>query len=180
MSPAPTRRSHLILGGVAVGALALGAGTAWWRLKLQPAEDEALQTLLAQSFPNAQGQATSLAQYRQRPLVLNFWATWCAPCVEEMPELSVIADQIREKKVEVLGIGVDSLANISKFTERVKVSYPLLCTGAAGIELVRRFGNPAGGLPFTVLVDRNGQIQGRILGRFRSDELLERSKALAS
>jgi thiol-disulfide isomerase/thioredoxin len=168
------RRVWLAAGG----ALGLGVAAAAWHFRLRPAADLAVSTLLAQSYPLANGQPLALEQFRSKPLVLNFWATWCAPCVEEMPELSAIATAVAAKGVNVLGIGVDSASNIAQFSQKLPVSYPLIVVGGAGLELVKQFGNLAGGLPFTALINSQGQIQSRILGRFNRQALESAAFAL--
>ena len=112
-----------------------------------------------------------LLKLRGRPLVVNFWATWCAPCIEEMPELSAFQQQYASAGLQILGIGIDSPDNILQFSKERPVVYPLLMAGAGGSELSRRFGNKAGGLPYTVVLDRKGRVTARMIGRFRTAEL---------
>lgn len=168
---------------MAVGLAAFAAG-AWWSWEsLNPKDSNdagqaALDRLLATPLADAQGRTVDLAQRRGKPLVLNFWATWCPPCVEEMPELSALA-ALLQPDVEIVGIGIDSAANIRQFAEKHRISYPLLIAGVAGLESVRGLGNEAGGLPFTVLVDRKGQISERILGRVNIGKLKEQLAVLA-
>lgn len=97
---------------------------------------------------------------RGQPAVVNFWATWCPPCVEEMPELSAFGDEFRDRGLRIVGIGIDSATNISQFSRKTPMSYPLLVAGTSGLELVRRLGNTAGALPFTVVVGRTGESPG--------------------
>jgi thiol-disulfide isomerase/thioredoxin len=119
---------------------------------------------LSLTLPDAAGQAQALAQWRGRILVVNFWATWCGPCVEEMPELSSLQSEHDPGQVQIIGIGVDSASNIAQFQAKSPVAYPLLVAGAGGIELSRNFGNEVGGLPFTVIIDARGD-RGRPDGR---------------
>lgn len=176
----PERR--LIL---AVGATAFGAG-AWWSwetLQPRPVTDTtqaALEHLLATEFPDWQGKATRLQAWSGKVLALNFWATWCPPCIEEMPELSALANELRPKGAEVLGIGIDSAANIRQFAEKHRFSYPLLVAGAGALELIRSLGNESGGLPFTVIVDRRGRLVDRILGRVNIGRLRAQVLELAA
>ncbi|RPH58122.1 MAG: TlpA family protein disulfide reductase, partial [Burkholderiales bacterium] len=112
-----------------------------------------------------------LASLRNQPAVVNFLATWCPPCLEEMPELSDLAVEFGPSGLHIVGIGIDSPSNIRQFSETTPMGYPLLVAGTSGLELVRRLGNSAGALPFTVVLDRNGRIVWRTLGRFSTDAL---------
>lgn len=169
-SPAVSRRRFAI-GTVAVAAGGLGAWTAWRRYAPDRPDDDAVSLLLALNLPDAQGQPVALERWRGQPLVVNFWATWCPPCVEEMPELSALQTQFQASGLQILGIGVDSPDNIRQFSEARPVVYPLLIAGAGGSELSRRFGNRSGGLPYTVVIDRRGRVTNRIIGRFKLDDL---------
>ncbi|SDX51582.1 Peroxiredoxin [Collimonas sp. OK242] len=138
-----------------------------------PASPESMATasLLAQEMPDASGKASALAQWKGKPLVVNFWATWCAPCVAEMPELNALQAEIAAKNIQIVGIGIDSADNIAKFAEKYKISYPLYVAGAGATALLRQFGNQSGGLPFTVLIGRDGQVKKMYLGSLKFDEL---------
>ncbi|HEY8607288.1 MAG TPA: TlpA disulfide reductase family protein [Noviherbaspirillum sp.] len=142
-----------------------------------PAEAAAVQALLAQTMNDSSGTPQSLSQWKGRAMVVNFWATWCAPCVDEMPELSALQQELAPRQVQILGIGIDSPANIAEFGTKYKISYPLYAGGMTGTELSRRFGNQAGGLPFTVLIDKQGAVRKTYIGRLKMDEL---KKDLAS
>lgn len=106
-----------------------------------------------------------------RVYVVEFWATWCPPCVEEMPDLQAVRDAYRGRGVEVIGIGIDSADRIAAFAERMKLSLPLLVAGMAGSELARGLGNPAGALPYTVLINSDGSVGQRKLGQIKRSEL---------
>jgi len=168
VTPATNRHGRRRLLGVAVGAgaAALGAGLAWWRLRPTAPTDQAVSLLFAQSLPDAEGSPLALSGFAGKPLVLNFWATWCPPCVEEMPELSELHRELSARGLQTLGIAIDSAAKVAEFALKRPVSYPLAVAGMGGTELVRQFGNPTGALPFTILIDRQGRIAHRILGRF--------------
>lgn len=168
MTAGPAGRGRRRLLGVAVGtgAAALGAGIAWWRLRPTDPSDLAVSLLFAQSLPDATGRTLALSGFAGKPLLLNFWATWCPPCIEEMPELSDLHRDLSVRGLQTLGIAIDSAAKVAEFAAKRPVSYPLAVAGMGGTELVRQFGNPTGALPFTVIVDRRGRIVHRILGRF--------------
>jgi thiol-disulfide isomerase/thioredoxin len=131
----------------------------------------AVTHLFAQSLNDAAGKPQSLAQWKGKPLLVNFWAPWCAPCVREMPELSALAASSAGKRVQVIGIGIDSPSNIAQFAAKFKIAYPLYVAGMSGTELAREFGNSAGGLPYTVLVGADGVVRKTYLGSLKFDEL---------
>jgi thiol-disulfide isomerase/thioredoxin len=127
--------------------------------------------LFAQSMNDVSGKSQPLAQWKGKPLLVNFWATWCAPCVQEMPELSALSAQDGGKHFNVIGIGIDSPSNIAEFAAKLKIAYPLYAAGMTGTDLAREFGNAAGGLPYTVLIGADGQVRKTYLGRLKFDEL---------
>ena len=179
LPPSVGRRRRLMLGGLGFACLAGGAWLAW-RQDAGQADSggAAVQTFLAAPWTDAEGRAFDSASLRGRLMVINFWATWCPPCVEEMPELDALQRELAPKGVQVIGIGIDSAAKIEQFSKKSGFSYPLLQGGASGAELTRAFGNASAALPFTVVIDRDGRIRDRILGRFRLDAL--RQAALAA
>jgi thiol-disulfide isomerase/thioredoxin len=136
-------------------------------------EDKAPATnnLYAQSLNDLSGKTQRLSQWKGKPLLVNFWASWCAPCVQEMPELSELAAKDGGKHFNVIGIGIDSPANLVEFTRKAKVSYPLYVGGMSGTDLSRELGNANGGLPFTVLIGADGQVRKTYLGRLKFDQL---------
>ena len=171
-------KKHLaVYAGVAVLFAAAGAYTGM-KKEAAPVTATApagvtgpVQTLLAQTMPNVAGKATPLAQYQGKAMLVNFWATWCAPCVQEMPELSALSSGEVGKKLQVIGIGIDSPSNIADFSAKYKITYPVLVAGMSGTDLSRQFGNDKGGLPFTVLIGADGQVRKTYLGKLDFDEL---------
>jgi thiol-disulfide isomerase/thioredoxin len=131
----------------------------------------AVEHLYAQSLNDLAGKPQSLGQWKGKPLLVNFWASWCAPCVSEMPELSALAAKDGGRHINVIGIGIDSPSNMSEFVAKTKVSYPLYVGGMSGTDLARELGNAAGGLPFTVLIGADGQVRKTYLGRLKFDQL---------
>jgi thiol-disulfide isomerase/thioredoxin len=131
----------------------------------------AVENLYGQSLSDLQGTPQPLGKWRGKPLVVNFWATWCAPCVQEMPELSELAAQDAGKTFNVIGIGIDSPSNMSEFAAKLKIAYPLYVGGMGGTEMSRAFGNKAGGLPYTVLIGADGQVRKTYLGKLKFEEL---------
>jgi thiol-disulfide isomerase/thioredoxin len=131
----------------------------------------AVTQLYGQSLNDLNGKPQSLAQWKGKPLLVNFWASWCGPCVQEMPELSALAAQDGGKHLNVVGIGIDSPTNLVEFVKKTKVSYPLYVGGMGGTDLARALGNANGGLPFTVLIGADGQVRKTYIGRLKFDQL---------
>jgi thiol-disulfide isomerase/thioredoxin len=127
--------------------------------------------LYAQTLNDLSGKPQSLAQWKGKPLLVNFWATWCGPCVQEMPELSALAHEEAGKRFNVIGLGIDSPSAMSEFAAKHNIKYPLYVGGMGGTELSRAFGNTNGGLPFTVLIGADGQVRKTYLGKLKFDEL---------
>jgi thiol-disulfide isomerase/thioredoxin len=165
------KRSFVLIGVIAVLFTAIGIYFGVKQYEPAAAEPAVVSQFFAQSMPDIKGQPQALEQWRGKPLVVNFWATWCAPCVEEMPELTQLQSDLSESKVQILGIGIDSPSNIVEFSQKHKIGYPLYVAGMSGTELSRQFGNKAGGLPFTVLIDSKGLISKTYLGRLKMAEL---------
>ncbi len=143
-------------------------GGAPWRTV--PALTGPVQALYAQALPDASGAAQALSQWKGKALVVNFWAPWCGPCVEEMPELSFLQND-SAGKMQIIGIGIDTQAHIAQFAKKFKLSYPIYVAGMSGTALSRQFGNVAGGLPYTVLIGADGQVKKTYLGRLKFAQL---------
>ncbi|MDL2356962.1 MAG: TlpA disulfide reductase family protein [Pseudomonadota bacterium] len=131
----------------------------------------AVDALFAQSLNDAAGKAQAMSQWKGKPLVVNFWAPWCAPCVKEMPELSQLAVDSAASDIHVIGIGIDSPANIAQFAAKFKIAYPVYVAGMSGTDLSRQFGNSAGGLPYTVLIGADGKVRKTYLGQLKFAQL---------
>jgi len=156
-----------------MAALGLGLGIYAGSLRANPAtpQDKTVEALLAKTLPDSAAKPQALSQWQHHFLVVNFWATWCSPCVQEMPELSALQKEFQGKPVQIIGLGIDSPSNIANFAKKYSISYPLYVAGMDGSELSRKMGNQAGGLPFTVLINGNGKIVKTYLGRLKMDEL---------
>jgi peroxiredoxin len=169
-APVARRRRWLVAGTAALGLVA-GLGWAWHRFRLEPADDDPVRLMRALSLPDAEGRPYPLAETAGKTVVLNFWATWCPPCIEEMPELAELHREIARSNGAVIGIGIDSPSNVREFASKHQFPYPLLVGGMGGTELSRRFGNSSGALPFTIVIAPDGRIVKRILGRVRLAQL---------
>lgn len=121
------------------------------------------QALFELTLSDLRDRPQALEQWQGQPVLVNFWATWCAPCVEEMPDLNALQGEFPQ--VRFLGLGVDSAASLREFSERIPVDYPLLVARAEGLDLMRELGNEAGGLPFTVLIGSDSKMQHSVAGQ---------------
>src|SRR5260221_7776908 len=142
------RRELMVLG--AAGAAALAAGGVVGALAIQSASGAG--KLLSASFSDLSGQPRRLSDWRGRVVLFNFWATWCAPCREEMPILDAAA---RKYGFSAVGIGIDSVAKIREFAGNYAIRYELLVAGADAIHLMKDLSNSSGGLPFSLVMERS-------------------------
>ena len=176
----PGRRRLLSIGVAAAAALA-GLGTAWWRQPGAPtsadvaaaaaAAGDPLDRLWSLSLARPEGGELALVTLRGKPLLINFWATWCPPCVRELPEIDRFHREFGPRGWQVLGVAIDGPTPVREFLTRVKIGFPTVLAGLEGTELVNRLGNPQGGLPFSVMIDGSGRVLQRKLGETHFDEL---------
>lgn len=163
----PGRREALILGAVGLGAAAAGALIGAFALQSQTGAAE----LLAHSFMDLAGKPRRLIEWQGRVIVCNFWATWCAPCREEIPLLIAAQQQHPSSMVQIVGIGIDHAHKISEFAAQLKMTYPLLVADSTALDTMKQLGNRSGGLPFTVVLDRRGAVAETRLGALKPGEL---------
>jgi len=123
------------------------------------------QALFAATYPNEKGQPQSLKQYAGKIVVLNFWATWCEPCREEMPELSKLYETYKDQNLVVLGVAIDDVDAVNKFVNETKVSYPLFAADMQGMEIANNLGNNKDVLPYTVIIKADGSVAKTYFGR---------------
>ncbi len=155
---------------VSVALLALGAGLfASWRAQtpasLSPAQAESVaERLYIWTLPDLQGNNQPLAQWRGKVLIVNFWATWCPPCREEIPQFIKVQEKYRTRGLVFVGVAVDKKDAVRAYADEIGINYPVLLGGLDAIELTRKAGNRAGALPFTLIIDRTGKIITTELG----------------
>lgn len=134
--------------------------------------------LLAMTLPDAQGQPQALAQWRGKVLVMNYWATWCPPCRREIPDFAAVSRAFSEAPVQFVGISIDRVENVTAFAAELDVPYPLLIGSPDTLAMTERLGNRAQALPFTVILDRAGDIRHVRLGTLNQTELEGKIRAL--
>jgi len=175
--PGWSRRTSLLAGlGVAVFAGAAGWGVNTWLQNgglsgVASLSEAAQNTLWSSSFDRPNGEPLAMSSLKGRPLVLNFWATWCQPCIAEMPLLDAYFKQNAAKGVQVLGLAIDQPSAVVHFLSQRPVSYPIGLAGLLGPELSKRLGDDQGGLPFTLVLDAKGDLLERHLGRLHDADI---------
>ncbi|CAG0976377.1 glutathione peroxidase [Methylophilaceae bacterium] len=141
-----------------------------------PVLPESINTdaFFAAEFPDLSGEPQAMAQWKGKTIVVNFWATWCPPCLEEMPELSHLQEEYREKGVVVLGISSDELDKIREFAMETPVSYPLFSGDIDAMNISHSLGNDKNVLPYTVIIGQDGSIAKTYFGLV-NQQLLEQT-----
>jgi thiol-disulfide isomerase/thioredoxin len=130
--------------------------------QLTPDEAKAaVEAIFALNLPDLEGRSQPLAQWRDKVLVVNYWASWCKPCIDEMPAFSKLNSHYASWGVQFVGIGLDEAEKMQAFIKTTPVSYPLLVADAAGVKT----GLQVKGLPYTVVIGRDGRIEASRLGR---------------
>jgi len=173
MQPAaanPSRRLWLY-GAAAVLAAGAGAGAAWWKQRPSHAGETLGADFWGKRFERPDGGQLALQSLRGKPVLLNFWATWCAPCVEEMPMLDRFFRENVANGVQVIGLAIDQPSAVRKFLQRTPVTYPIGLAGLDGTDLIRALGNTAGGLPFTLALTADGAVAERKMGKLEQTDL---------
>ncbi len=143
-------------------------------------QNDLLPNLWEQVFDTPTGTKFDLATLRTKPLLINFWATWCPPCVEELPLLDRFFTENRAKGIQILGLAVDNAKAVSTFLHKSPLSFPVAIAGASGIALSKSWGNLSSGLPFSILLAANGHIMQRKMGKLNDTDLSTWLTALQS
>lgn len=168
-----------VLGAVAGSAAVAAAGLAWWRYQASALQDASasavpspeLTAFWENPWTDPMGKPLPVQPFQGKPLLINFWATWCPPCVEELPLLNAFFRQNKANGWQVLGMAVDRADMVQRFLRQNPVDFPVAMAGLGGADLARALGNVSGGLPFTVVVNGAGGIAQRKLGRVSPDNL---------
>lgn len=159
-------KTKVLLGVAGLSALLIGA---YLGLRHEPSPDAS--ALLALSLPDAAGKEQSIGQWRGKVVVVNFWATWCAPCREEMPEFVRAQTEFGSRGLQFVGIAVDQADKVDQFAKDLGLNYPTLIGGYGAVELSKTLGNRLAALPFTIIVDRQGQVVHTQLGPLKPSQL---------
>ena len=123
------------------------------------------------------GELRNISDWDGKIILLNFWATWCPPCLKEIPDFIELQNEFGEKGLQVVGIAVDDEALARSFAEDIGMNYPVMAADSEAIELSQRYGNQIGGLPYTVIINRKGEITDMITGelsKIKAEKILSR------
>jgi thiol-disulfide isomerase/thioredoxin len=155
---------------VGVGGLAAAAG-AWWSWQRQSGSSAEWKAAQAQRFVQPSGGEFALAEFQGKPLLLNFWATWCAPCIAELPLLDQFSRERAGKGWQVVGLAVDGPTPVREFLRQHPVGFRIGLAGMEGLELSATLGNSRQVLPFSVVVSAQGEVHDRKLGAIKPADL---------
>lgn len=177
---APIQRRHVLTVGVAAAAALAGVGAAYWKDK-QVASSEPiashkpvsgdLNDLWELQFDTPDGGKLDIRPLKGKPLLINFWATWCPPCVEELPLLERFYIQNKAKSAQIIGLAADKPEAVRAFLKKLPLTFPIGITDLSGIALSKSWGNLAGGLPFSVMLAADGRVMQRKMGKLSEDDL---------
>lgn len=169
------KRRSLLYGGAAAVAGLAGAGAAWWRADSQSkdalADREAAESFWRLSFETPDGQTLVMSRFRGQRVLVNFWATWCPPCIEELPLLDSFHQQHKADNWLVLGLAVDQPSAVRAWLAARPLHFPVGMAGLGGTALSKTLGNEAGSLPFSVAFGASGNIVQRKVGKVSQEEL---------
>ncbi len=157
--------------GTSLGAVA--ALSAWLlRPNAKPSFPDSESAFWLGQFEQLDGTLLQLDRFKNKPLVLNFWATWCPPCVEELPLLNNFYQENAANGWQVLGLAVDQRAAVARFLGAHSLTFPVALAGLQGIELSKSLGNLSSGLPFTAVISPAGKVVHRKMGRLNPNDLV--------
>ena len=171
------KRRNLLIGGASATAALAGVGTALWQQGRRDASPA--NALWPLKFERPEGGELRMAALRGKPLLVNFWATWCPPCVREIPLLDRFHQEHQARGWQIVGLAADSLAPVREFLIQHPVAFAVGLAGLEGVDLARRLGNTTGGLPFTLVFTSAGEVAHRKLGVLAASELDEWGRSVS-
>ena len=174
-------QNTLFFTGVALLSLLLGSLTAYWLEKdsPSPATDQAASQApspdIRPSFalPDLDNKTRSIEEWNGKVVLLNFWATWCPPCLKEMPAFMQIREELSGQGFEVVGVAIDQTEAVQDFVDQLGIEYPILMGEVEGMPIMKAYGNYLYTLPYTVIIDQRGKIIKTFRTEVDKDDILE-------
>lgn len=164
-------RKLLIVICIASVALVAGFGVQQYLAKLGGSRVQTAS--LDITLPDLADRPQTVSQWQGKILVINFWATWCPPCLKEIPEFVKLQAEYQDKGVQFVGIAIEDKAPVQEYRQRVEVNYPLLIGGEGAAMLAQQMGNIINSVPFTVIINQQGQIVHRQMGELSREQIVE-------
>lgn len=157
---------------VITAAIALAAGISVKYLSA-PVRDAGPSAMVDFSLPDLSGKQRSISEWQGKILIINFWATWCPPCRKEIPEFIALQEEYADKGLQFIGIAIEEQEPVSEYLKTLTMNYPILIGEDNGIALSQQLGNIINAVPFTIVVNPQGQIIHRQPGEFSREKILE-------
>ncbi len=143
----------------------------------QPQQQSSSQLLEIQ-LPDVTDKPRSISEWQGKIQIINFWATWCPPCLKEIPEFIKLQAEYKEQNIQFIGIAIDDKAAVKTYLQSININYPMLIAGDSGIKLSQQLGNLVNAVPFTLIVNQQGQIIHRHPGELSREKILQLIKPL--
>jgi thiol-disulfide isomerase/thioredoxin len=165
------QRQWIIICLIGVLALVAGVFSSQWISQTRLVSNSSVKAFFANQWQAPDGKTIDTEKWQGKILVVNFWASWCPPCVEEMPVLDKLQKAFLQQNVLFVGIGIDSPSNIREFLKNTPISYPVAIGGLEGSNLSKQLGNTQGALPYTIIINTKGKVIYSKLGKISEDEV---------
>ncbi|MGD7034535.1 TlpA family protein disulfide reductase [Methylotuvimicrobium buryatense] len=157
---------------IIAAAVALASGI-WLQSKNQPETQTEAMELPDYRLPDLTGNERSSSEWRGKIVIVNFWATWCPPCREEIPEFIALQQEYQGRGLQFVGIAIETKESVEKYLDFVDINYPMLIAGDQGIILTQQWGNSAGILPFSLIFNQQGRMIHKQAGQLSRAKIVE-------